>query len=307
MVTLKQLEAFYWISQLGTFDRAAAKLNTSQSTITKRIRELELNAGVPLFDRTARTARITEKGEQLLLIAEQMLSLQHRASTLDDGDVLPIETLRVGLTELTALTWLPGFIAELRYSFPDLMIETHVDMSRELFDRLLDGRLDIIFVPDAYQDALIDQVPLTSVRNSWMGSPDLVLGTKMHRLDQLTRYKILMQGNRSGTGVFVSRWLRSEGIVTYHHVFSESLIALLGMTAAGLGITYLPSDCFAPQIRGGKLVEIPTTPALPDIPYVAMFRRDRPSTFIRTVADIAKSSCDFSQQLLLRTPSPSRP
>ncbi|MDT0684576.1 LysR family transcriptional regulator [Roseicyclus sp. F158] len=299
MITLKQLEAFFWINQMSTFERAAAKLNTSQSTITKRIQELEAAVGVPLFDRTARTARITGKGEQLLAIAEEMLALQQQASSLSDREVLPMQTLRLGVTELTALTWLPSFVAQLRDQFPDLLIETHVDMSRELVDRLLDDRLDLVLVPDAYQDPMIEQVPLARSRNSWMGSPDLVRVTETVPIEQLVEYRILMQSNRSGTGHFVSRWLRSEGVVARHHVFSDSLIALLGMTAAGLGITYLPRDCFEPQVREGKLVEIPTTPALPDIPYVTLFRRDRPSAFIRSVADIGKACCDFSQQLQL--------
>lgn len=297
MITLKQLEAFFWINQLRTFERAAAKLNTSQSTVTKRVQELENAVGVALFDRSNRAARITEKGEQLLAIAEEMLALQSRATSLKEHEFVPMQTLRLGVTELTALTWLPSFIAELRERFPDLLIQTNVDMSRELVDRLMDDRLDIVLVPDAYQDPLIEQVSLAQSRNSWMGSPDLVQGEKTYPIAQLVEFRILMQSNRSGTGVFVSRWLRSEGIVVRHHVYSDSLIALLGMTAAGLGITFLPRDCFAPQVREGKLVEIPTTPALPDIPYVALFRRDRPSAFIRTVADIGKSCCDFSKQL----------
>jgi DNA-binding transcriptional LysR family regulator len=44
MVTLKQLEALYWIGQLGTFERAATKLSTTQSTISKRIQELVVSA-----------------------------------------------------------------------------------------------------------------------------------------------------------------------------------------------------------------------------------------------------------------------
>ena len=39
MITLRQLEALYWIVQLGTFKRAAARLNTTQSAISKRIKE----------------------------------------------------------------------------------------------------------------------------------------------------------------------------------------------------------------------------------------------------------------------------
>jgi len=39
--TLTQLEAFFWIVRLGSFQRAAAKLNLAPPTISLRIRQLE--------------------------------------------------------------------------------------------------------------------------------------------------------------------------------------------------------------------------------------------------------------------------
>src|SRR3546814_12631871 len=64
MITLKQLEAFNWIAKLGTFERAAAKLNTTQSAISKRIQELEASIGLPLLDRSHRGARLTRTEER---------------------------------------------------------------------------------------------------------------------------------------------------------------------------------------------------------------------------------------------------
>ena len=66
MMTFKQLEAIYWVTQLGGFSQAADKLHTTQSAISKRVQELETLFGTPLFDRTQRTSRLTEKGEEKL-------------------------------------------------------------------------------------------------------------------------------------------------------------------------------------------------------------------------------------------------
>lgn len=297
MISLKQLEALYWIGQLGTFDRAASKLNTTQSAISKRIQELEAITRVPLFDRKQRNARMTEKGEQLLMLAEEMLSLQQRVVTLGQREEMPARQLRLGITELTALTWLPRFIAALRQNYPQLAIETEVDLGRNLYDRLLEDRLDLIVVPEAFSDPHVKTVHLIRNRNVWMGSPKLVHTQHKLSIEELTEYTILMQGNRSGTGQWVSKWLKSEGAIVRRHFSSDSLIALLGMTVAGLGITYLPLQCFEQLITDGKLVVIPTDPELPDIPYVAMYRNDRPSAFTANVAEIARSTCNFSRQL----------
>lgn len=297
MITLKQLEALYWIGQLDTFARAANKLHTTQSTISKRMQELEAAADVALFDRSQRSARLTRKGEQLLLLAEQMLELRRKAETLGQHDESPALTLRLGVTELTALTWLPRFISALRSGFPRFAVETEVDLGRNLFERLYDDRLDVIVTPAAFSDALIATVHLARVRNVWMGSPALVRKRTTHSIEDLTEYTLLLQGARSGTGHWVGDWLRSEGAVARRHFSSDSLIALLGMTVAGLGVTYLPLPCFQPLVSEGKLYSILTRPELPDIPYVAAYRKDRPHAFAGKVAEIAREYCDFSRQL----------
>ncbi|KAG1252054.1 hypothetical protein G6F65_018085 [Rhizopus arrhizus] len=54
MYTLKQLEAFYWSSELGSFSASSRKLHTTQSAVAKRVGELEAFAGSPLFERRAK-------------------------------------------------------------------------------------------------------------------------------------------------------------------------------------------------------------------------------------------------------------
>lgn len=297
MFSLKQIEALYWIAQLGTFERAAAQLHTTQSAISKRVQELEQVAGVPLFDRSQRSARLIEKGEQLLAIAQDMLALRHRVLNLKGSDETPARRLRLGITELTALTWLPRLIASVRATYPNVTIDTEVDMSRDLYDRLQEDKLDVIIIPQAFSDKHIASIPLTENRNVWMSSPKLVRTRRRLSLAELAEYTLLVQGKRSGSGLWVAKWLNGEGVAVPHVISCDSLIALLGMAVAGLGVTYLPKDCFRPLVAEGKLKIVPTEPDLPPIPYVAMYRRDRPSAFTARIAELAKSICDFSRQL----------
>ena len=111
MITLKQLEALQCVVQLGTFERAALRLNTTQSAISKRIQQLEDASGLPIFDRNQRGARLTEKGEHLLALGQEMLALQGRMLDLKSGSEMPARRLRLGVTELSAT---PAMIAEIK-------------------------------------------------------------------------------------------------------------------------------------------------------------------------------------------------
>lgn len=296
--TLKQLEAIYWIANLGTFERAALKLSTTQSAISKRVQELELAVGAELFDRSLRGARLTERGEYLIGLAEEMLELQNRIHALRDGAAPPVRKIRFGVTELIAMTWLPRLVTLLRTQFPNVILEPEVDMSRTLYEKLLDNSLDLIVIPETFSAPEVTSQILAHVPNDWMARPGLVAsaGRGPLPLSDLVEYPILSQGSRSGSGLHFSKWLRSQGIVFPRQVASDSMTALLGLTIAGLGISYMPSGCFQSLIDEGKLEIVLAEPALPAVPYAAMYRNDRPTAIAASVAQLAAEACDFTRQ-----------
>lgn len=296
MITLKQMEALHWIAELGTFERAAAKLHTTQSAISKRVQELEAVMQIEVFDRSQRGARLTPQGRQLLGMADEMLMMRERILDLRGADAIPTRSLRLGVTELTAWTWLPRMVTRLRAAYPDVSLEPEVDLSRNLFSRLLDESIDLIVIPDAFLNANagVTTLRLAEVHNSWMASPDLVKTRRTLKLSELGEYTVLSQGQNSGSGIYFDRWLESQNIVFERVLTSNSLIALVGLALAGVGISYLPRQCFQSLVDEGKLAIVPTNPLLPTVPYVAVYRNDRSSRFHESVAQIARSTCDFS-------------
>ena len=100
-MTLKQLEAFYWATKLGTFAIAAQRLHVTQSSLSKRIAELESDLGEALFDRSSKRAALTAAGENLLPHAQQMLEIELAIrSRLADSRAAPQGLCRFGLSEL---------------------------------------------------------------------------------------------------------------------------------------------------------------------------------------------------------------
>eukprot|EP01042_Synura_sphagnicola_P026054 gene26054-33545_t len=123
MITIKQLEAFYWSAELAGLEAAATRLNTTQSAISKRLQELESVLGFELFDRSRRRAQLTARGEELLSHAKEMIDLRTRIMDMSKAHPVAPRTLRLGVTELTALTWLPQLIQRIRGSHPSVTLE----------------------------------------------------------------------------------------------------------------------------------------------------------------------------------------
>src|SRR3954470_18689782 len=131
-MTLKQLEAFYWAATVASFALAARRLHVSQSTLSKRIAELEAQLGTVLFDRSGHRSTLTDAGEQLLAPARRMLGLAEEMRELVAEGTGLRGHCRFGVGELAALTWLPDLVALARERLPDVVLEPHVDLGATL-------------------------------------------------------------------------------------------------------------------------------------------------------------------------------
>ena len=298
MITLKQLETLQCVAELGTFERAAAKLNTTQSAISKRIQQLEDSIGLPIFDRSQRGARLTERGEELLALTRDMLSLRGRISDLKLGSVAPARRIRLGVTELTAVTWLPQFVSLLSEKYPTLIIEPEVDMTRNLLEALQEDSIDLIIIPKVHVTPEMTPVDLTEVRFVWMAKPGLVKARRTISLEDIAQYPVIAQARKSGSGMLLGGWFKSNGVNFKKVLFTNNFTAALGMTVAGLGVSYLPEKCLRWLVTDKKLEIVRAKPALPLLPYAAVYRNDRPAAFISSVVELAREACDFSTQIL---------
>ena len=295
MVTLKQLEGFFWAAELGGLEQAAVRLNTTQSAISKRLQELEVLLGVPLFDRTRRKAAITPQGERLLIMTREILEVRDRIMGMSATMTPTLRTLRLGVTELTAMTWLPALIQRIRGSYPEIALEPAVDSSAHLMEELARDELDMVVVPDTYRDAQFEVIALDSVEYAWMCSPGYLDSPAELPLRDLCQHTIIVQLYASGLGDMIGRWLQDNRVKIENTLSSSSLTAIASLTLSGLGISYLPKRIFDNLVSAGQLRLIRSTPPLPRAPYVMMYKKAHADDFLRYVGSLATDLCDFTR------------
>lgn len=300
MITFKQMEALTWICKLGSFESAAEKLHMSQSAISKRIHEIESSFDIEIFDRSNRNARLTEQGRELLIYCKEILEQRDlMLEKVSDKKVL-ISRLRLGVTELTAMTWLPEFIENIKKIYPKVQIEPTVEVSQILFENILNDQLDIIIAPDIYDDVRLKSIPLKSVQNVWMCSTKLIKNQENINFDEITRqrYSFFVQGATSGTGLIYERYFLSQRISLNKNIVCDSLMAQIGLTISGMGITYLPLMPMQKLILENKLRVLDFLPKLPLIKYSVIYRSDRDSRIISEISNIAQNNCNFEKFLI---------
>lgn len=295
MPSIKQIEAFYWSGQLGSFVAAADRLNTTQSNISKRIQELEYTLGVELFDRAKRAIRLTAKGEELMHLSDELLRTHLRLRQVGKSALVLDGPFRFGVTEAVALTWLPRFSALIQNSFAGLIPISTVDTTLNLNKLLQERKIDLAIGTERNFDATLTMIPLVEAYRVWVASPKLIPHDRILTADDLANLPMLGHGDASVHQNLADRYLRQGGITPRIVTSCTSMSALARMVMDGIGITYLHEDVFAEDIRAGRMKIIHSEVEIPPILYVAAYRNDVISPVSALIAAKAAEVCSFSR------------
>src|SRR4029450_1431030 len=164
-VTLRQLRAFVPLARLGSFTKAAAALHTSQPALSGKIRDLELELGLRLFDRTTRSVTPTRAGHELLPTVEKILA-DVRAVATHAHDVAKANADRVMIAGLpsVASTLLPRAIVRFRAQHPGVTVVLKDALAERIVEMIRDDEVDfgVTSAPDG--DARLAFTPLASDR-----------------------------------------------------------------------------------------------------------------------------------------------
>ncbi|NNU66101.1 LysR family transcriptional regulator [Rhizobium sp. WYCCWR 11152] len=119
-----ELNAFMVVAEERSFTRAAAKLGTSQSTLSQTIRRLETRLGLRLLTRSTRSVAPTEAGERLLeTLRPAFDDIDDRLAALTEFREKPAGTVRINATDQVAESLLWPALKRLLADYPDIQIE----------------------------------------------------------------------------------------------------------------------------------------------------------------------------------------
>jgi DNA-binding transcriptional LysR family regulator len=295
-MTLKQLEAFYWAATAASFLLAAQRLHVSQSTLSKRIAELEAQLRKPLFDRSGHRATLTEAGGQLLPLARRMLGLadEVRALVVQGRGGLRGHC-RFGVGELASLTWLPDLVAYVRAEFPDLVLEPHVDLGATLQQRVESGELDFAVVADYSTRSTIASEWIAEVRFQWAAAPSLVGEHRTVTARMLQDNALITMPPAAGPARMLEQWLAVNNLEAGRRLTCNNLAAIAGLVASGVGIGLFPNGWLQQMAERGAVVELRSRPALPALQYTFQCRRDDTRPLLAHMLEAVKTTADFSK------------
>jgi len=265
-VSLYHLETLLWIDRLGTFSAAAERLNTTQPAVSARMRELEARLGSTLFRREGRAMSLTAAGRKLVRDCDPLLRDMQLALLGSGGYGEASGVVRIGAGEIAAASCLPRFVAALKADMPGVGLEIEIDLTANLIQQLLTGRMDMVFAAGPIAHPALKTSPIGEVALVWLASP--AVAASFAEGASVPVWSLASPSPIHG---------RMREAIAASHIAQKSLNlcnnarTMIDIARTGGGIGIFPEPMVRGELASGALVGIAGMPALAPVAFhVAM-------------------------------------
>jgi DNA-binding transcriptional LysR family regulator len=258
IINLHQLQIFQAVAVHRSYTRAAEALYLSQPAVSLQVRALEKTIGLPLFEKSGRTLRLTDAGRELLTYSDRIFALL-------DETKLVLEELsgaRRGMVKVAASTTagiyvVPTALGAFHRQNPDVKLTLDVVNRFTVQEHLLNDEIDLAVM------GLIEDTHELEVER-FIPNELVVIAPPHHRLagrsdiplEELIEETLLLREAGSGTRTDVERMFSARDIPLQIGMELRSSGAIKQAVAAGLGVSVMPESALELELKAERLITL---------------------------------------------------
>ncbi|RVU38938.1 LysR family transcriptional regulator [Hwanghaeella grinnelliae] len=289
-MNLRQIRHFIAVAEELHFGRAADRLNITQPPLSMSIRGLEETLGVPLFRRTKRSVALTPAGA---------IWLDHARRVLADAEALPaiaqraargeLGRLRLAFVSTASYSVLPDLVRRFRDAFPDVRVDLREATSDIQLDSLAKGEIDAgIIIPsgEGFRSAglshrPLQREPLVAVVPADFTFPGAETGQPVP-FDRIAAEPLILFPRQVAPAYYdiVAEYYARNGKPLHIHQEAIQMQTIIGLVAAGLGVSLVPTSMTAMNRTGARYVPIEEKP--PHIETCMVWRAEKDQPALRS-------------------------
>jgi LysR family hca operon transcriptional activator len=283
VMELRHLRYFVAVADAGSLTVAAEKkLHTAQPSLSRQIRDLEYEVGVPLMNRSVHGIELTAAGRAFLDHARLALTQAEAAAEAARRAAQRTKpTFAIGFQTGQEVDWLPRATSVLRDELLNIEIRVSSDHSTTLADDLQRGKLDIAFLrreqkPDL-EYKIVAKEPLVVflpsdhplAEHKAIDPHDLV-GETFIGISEIPRV----------LRAVINAYLKRTGIELKPHLEIDNFAMAISLVASTRGVALLPAS--AENFLTWSVVVRPLKGETPTIDLVVGYHKANTSPILRT-------------------------
>lgn len=280
---LRHLRAIDAVATHHSLLRAATALGVSQPALTRSLQDCEAALGLKLFERHARGVTATQAGEAVWETARRILAeLGRLEEELDRLSSPHSGTIALGALPVAAVGLLPGAMAALKTTHPNLVVRLVQGRTEELLPLLATGEIDLIVgrlyeptAPDQFRrEPLYDEPISVLVRDGHpiLDMPDL-------QLDALKSFDLVLPTMSQRMGQEIEHLLHARGLLPAGCLRSSSVGFIRELLHSTNAVTICPRMMMGGDLLRGTIRVVPLVIATAPRPagVIRGFQRPTPA------------------------------
>ena len=289
---LRHLRYFIAVAEAGSLTVAAEKkLHTAQPSLSRQIRDLEYEVGVPLVTRSVHGIELTAAGRAFLDHARLALTQAEAAKEAARRAAQPaMPTFALGFLTGTEMDWLPEAMRILHDELPNIQVTVSSQYSPALADALMQGRLDAAFMrPEKQAGELVYRRVTTEPLVVVFPSDHRLAAHDAVELQEIVGETFIIPSNTAPTlRVVIDDYLKRSGldIIPVHEV--DNLAHAVSMIASTRAVALLPA--YANNLLPWSVTSRPIRGDAPTIDLVVGYNKANRSPvlklFLSRVGDV---------------------
>lgn len=256
---LKYLKTIKTILEEGSFQKAAQKLNYTQSTITFQVQQTEQDLNVKLFEKIGRRMQLTQAGRDLMPKIDTILEVSRQIESYGEDTEKIRGNLTVAMPETLLSYKMQPVIQAFRQQAPEVRLSLQALNCYEIRDRVQNGSVDlgVHYDVSGFGNALI-QNKLFNFSLALVCSPLLNSTGPAFLSEHNQEITVLFSDRNSIYQKIFDKYLKENNITIGNTIELASTEAIKKCTESNLGISILPLFAVQEELCRHQLSIIPT-------------------------------------------------
>jgi LysR family transcriptional regulator, low CO2-responsive transcriptional regulator len=264
-VSLRQLKVFEAAASNRSFSKAAQLLHLTQPGVSMHIKELEANAGLPLFERIGKKLHVTDAGQELLTRVRDILrSLKDAEDALDGLKGLKRGRINLAVVS-TAKYFAPRLLARFGKDFPELDIRLAVNNREEVIEQLIANEVDLAIMGRSPQSIDTMAEPFAQNPHVVIAAPNHPLAAqKRISIERVAKETFIVREPGSGTRLAMQQFFDERRLTFRVAMEMASNETIKQAVMAGMGVSFISRHTLDLELETGRLVvlDVSGTPVI---------------------------------------------
>ncbi|MDP5275482.1 LysR family transcriptional regulator [Chengkuizengella axinellae] len=260
-MNIDNIEAFIYVCQLGSFNKAADALFLTQPSVTARIQSLEREMNLKLFHRKGKKISLTDKGEYFFPHAQKILQSYQEAKYGLQQVLMPNE-ISIGCALSISNHVLPTILPDIRSEFNNVRIKIVTGHSKDVLNKVVNKEVDFGIIRSETHPQVESILLYEDPIHLFVPPDHLFLKQEKVTLEKIAQQPLIFFDYGSMDWLYIHRLFSSSKITPNISLQVDNMETAKNLLMEGMGISFLPEHCVKKELENGQLFRVDMNPPI---------------------------------------------